>query len=716
MVIQPKKNGLAIEIAGETLISGIQPFMLSKSRGDQNTISGEDEMAKWESLPGGTKTSFFSLHHKLIVEKQVAMFYFDPGSTVVKGSDTIGVSISDFPGLETGTALNSYLPNRSWTRPSPFNQIAELEESFNQFAYWRYNNGIYAAMLPMVGKGFCAVIGRDGQFLEIKSVAKKDTPAHVSDIPIVAIAFGMDFYQMIENLIETAMADMQLENNLRKKKNFPAVLEQIGWCSWNALGIDVNAEKLVNVARSFYEQGFPLRFILIDDGWLTVEDEKLVSFRPDKNKFPGGFRPLADTLKKYGVQHLGVWHTLNGYWEGIKKDSELYKQFESDMHTYNDRIIWLHDNFSDMHMASPLNGAASTFFDQWFTYLKNESISFVKVDNQDMLSRAANENLSLQESGFLYQKALQDNVQKHFDGNIINCFDMVPAVLYHFGNSALARGSEDYYPASNDDNYKMAYSCNAAAHVLMCQVNSIWFSQFVFPDFDMFQTYRPNAEYHAIARAIAGGPIYITDEPGKQNVEILKKLCLNKGQVLRTDQPSRPTLDCIFQITEHKPFKAFSTVGKTALLGAWNVANTDEVTGSFCPSDVVGLVGQQFAVFEHFSQNMVVVAYNDNIPLSLHRMDKKLFLIVPIEKEFAAFGLVNKYNAPKTILSNRFTHNAVLVIVPEGGIFAAYSAQKPAGIRINGNPVTTSAIRYDKDLLMLTIIESSEEIVIEIGF
>ncbi len=705
MRIVQKENGFSIDLDGKSLASGIQPFLVSKTRGEAPKHHTKN-----------SEPANFTLNHKLVDEKQVVMFHVDPGARVVKGSDSIGVSISDFPGLKTGIALNSYLPNRSWTRPSPFNQIADLEESYNQFAYWQYDNGMYAAMMPMVGKGFCGVIGRDGKYLEIKSVAKKDTPAQVGDIPVVAMAFGTGFYQMIENLIETAMADMQLDANLRKKKTFPAILEKVGWCSWNALGFDVTAEKLVDVARSFYNQGFPLRFMLIDDGWLTVEDEKLVAFHPDEKKFPGGFRPLVEELKKYGVKHVGVWHTLNGYWEGIKKGSELYKQFEPDMHTYNDRIIWLHDNFSDMHMPSPLNGAATEFFDQWYTYLKSEGISFVKVDNQDMLSRAANEDLSLQESGLLYEKVLQDNVFKHFDGNIINCFDMVPAVLYHFGSSALARGSEDYYPSDNDDNYKMAYSCNAAAHVLMCQINSIWFSKFVFPDFDMFQTYRPNAEYHAIARAISGGPVYITDEPGKQNVEILKKLTLKNGQILRADQPSRPTLDCIFQIQEHKPFKAFSTVGKTGLLGAWNVANADEVTGPFSPADVVGLEGEQFAVFEHFSQSMELAAYNKSIPLSLHRMGKKLFVIVPIENEFAAFGLINKYNAPKTILSTQNIQNTIEVILAESGIFAAYSANKPSAIRINGSVISSSSIQYNDSMLLLILPDTGENVSIQLDY
>ena len=47
---------------------------------------------------------------------------------------------------------------------------------------------------------------------------------------------------------------------------------------------------------------------------------------------------------------------------------------------------------------------------------------------------------------------------------------------------------------------------NAAVHNMMALYNSIYFQQMVFPDFDMFESYNVDAEFHAVARAINNGP------------------------------------------------------------------------------------------------------------------------------------------------------------------------------------------------------------------
>ena len=46
----------------------------------------------------------------------------------------------------------------------------------------------------------------------------------------------------------------------------------------------------------------------------------------------------------------------------------------------------------------------------------------------------------------------------------------------------------------------------------------------VLPDWDMFQTSHPYSSFHAAGRCISGGPIYITDEPGKHDVELISQM------------------------------------------------------------------------------------------------------------------------------------------------------------------------------------------------
>lgn len=62
----------------------------------------------------------------------------------------------------------------------------------------------------------------------------------------------------------------------------------------------------------------------------------------------------------------------------------------------------------------------------------------------------------------------------------------------------------------------------------------------------MIQSLHPAAEYHGAARAIGGCPIYVSDKPGNHNFDLLKKLVLPDGSVLRAQLPGRPTRDCLF--------------------------------------------------------------------------------------------------------------------------------------------------------------------------
>lgn len=62
----------------------------------------------------------------------------------------------------------------------------------------------------------------------------------------------------------------------------------------------------------------------------------------------------------------------------------------------------------------------------------------------------------------------------------------------------------------------------------------------------MVQSLHPAAEYHAAARAVGGCAIYVSDKPHNHNFDLLKKLVLPDGSVLRAQLPGRPTRDCLF--------------------------------------------------------------------------------------------------------------------------------------------------------------------------
>ncbi|KAA8518554.1 hypothetical protein F0562_016028 [Nyssa sinensis] len=67
--------------------------------------------------------------------------------------------------------------------------------------------------------------------------------------------------------------------------------------------------------------------------------------------------------------------------------------------------------------------------------------------------------------------------------------------------------------------------------------NTIFLGEFMQPDWDMFHSLYPMAEYHGAARAVGGYAIYVSDKPGQHDFNLLKKLVLPDGSILRAKLP-----------------------------------------------------------------------------------------------------------------------------------------------------------------------------------
>ena len=56
----------------------------------------------------------------------------------------------------------------------------------------------------------------------------------------------------------------------------------------------------------------------------------------------------------------------------------------------------------------------------------------------------------------------------------------------------------------------------------------------------------PAALMHATARAVSGSSVYVSDFPGLHDFDLLRRLVLSDGRVLRAQLPGRPTRDSLF--------------------------------------------------------------------------------------------------------------------------------------------------------------------------
>jgi len=138
-------------------------------------------------------------------------------------------------------------------------------------------------------------------------------------------------------------------------------------------------------------------------------------------------------------------------------------------------------------------------------------------------------------------------------------------------------------------------------------------------------------------------------------------------------------------------------VRNAGLLGVWNAADADVVKGSIKPNDVRNLKGNDFVLYERFSHTLKKAKRYDNFPVKLNRMGYQLYYVVPVKKGFASLGLIEKYNAPATILKEVWEKNKVSVTLYEGGAFKAYSNARPSKIMLNGK-VVSDYIFKDQEL------------------
>ena len=185
--------------------------------------------------------------------------------------------------------------------------------------------------------------------------------------------------------------------------------------------------------------------------------------------------------------------------------------------------------------------------------------------------------------------------------------------------------------------------CNAHNAILTQHLN-------VVPDWDMFQTLHPWASYHAAARCLSGGPVSITDKPGKHDVDLIRQMTAwtINGQMitLRPDTVCKST-QAYTSYDQEALLKIGTYVGKqgtgTGILGGFN--GTGSVLTEFIRFDEFPgvVVGEEYIVRAHTS---------GHISPTLILLDQSLllFLTLPVKgwEILSAYRLWSFCRSPPT--------------------------------------------------------------------
>ena len=662
---------------------------------DQNTLEGRVSVV----APSGAKLEFFQAGQASIFA--IAADYKGEPLPAMK---SIVVRLSP---PESGRVHASYFQGTKFlgpyqTAPVWVEALSKIPQ-FTEFALWQEKDGEWGTMIPLVGGGLRTYLSGDGK--NVITVADSlDSHFAPKLAPLFAIGWGKDPYQLTHDLYAFGFKTMKnidphgVIGAMREDKKFPEIWGYVGWCSWVAYWRYVDQKDLVRNAQDFKKAGFPVRFFLIDDCWETVNKQTmdplyngrlfLTGLDADAKKFPGGMKATTEILKKeYGIQYVGVWHTFNGYWNGISLDSPIGRDLKDSIMPVNSKV----------GIPDPRSDAGEKFWDAWYKLLKDSGIDFVKVDNQGTLPLMTKDILPVTQVTGQSHKNIEAAQAKYFDLNVMNCMNENVDTIYEWEKTNLGRSSVDFNPST--------YT-NPRSNAVLNIFNSLWFTQISWPDYDMWMSHGRHAEYYAVGHAISSGPVYTTDKPGKEKFNKLWPLIFADGKVIRTDEPALPLKKYLLKdpYLDQVPLAAFAPVRGSGMLAAWNVDKyLRPVKAELSPADIEGIKGDKFAVYEQFSGKLQLADRSGTFPVQLAAWDVKLYSVVPVKDGFAPIGLVNKYVSPATIVDLKQEQGRAVVKLAEAGTFAAYCAQAPKQIKLNGALMSAQTYSYKESLLKVNI-------------
>ncbi|XVE67883.1 hypothetical protein DITRI_Ditri09bG0023500 [Diplodiscus trichospermus] len=615
----------------------------------------------------------------------------------------------------------------------------------------------YVLLLPLLEGPFRASLqpGTDDNVdICVESGSTKVTSAvfrivlyvHVGDNPFKLVKEAM-------KVIKVHLGSFKL----LEEKTPPGIVDKFGWCTWDAFYLTVHPHGIWEGVKGLVDGGCPPGLVLIDDGWQSISHDedpitkegmnctvageqmpcRLLKFEENykfrdyvsprsQNKGMGAF--IKDLKEEFNtVDFVYVWHALCGYWGGLRPNvpglpgtkvirPELSPGLKKTMEDLAvDKIVNTGIGLVPPEMADQL-------YEGLHSHLEKVGIDGVKVDVIHLLEMLCENYGGRVELAKAYYRALTDSVRRHFNGNgVIASMEHCNDFMF-LGTEAICLGrvGDDFWctdPSGDPNGTFWLQGC----HMVHCAYNSLWMGNFIHPDWDMFQSTHPCAEFHAASRAISGGPIYVSDSVGKHNFPLLKRLVLPDGSILRCEYYALPTRDCLFEDPLHD--------GKT-MLKIWNLNKYTGVIGVFncqgggwcretrrnqCASQFSRMVTaksnpngiewnsgknpisiegvQVFAQYFSQSKKLTLSKPSENTEISLEPFNFELITVSPVtvlpgkSVQFAPIGLVNMLNAGGAIRSLVYLDSSVQIEVKGTGELVVYASVKPRACRINGKNV-----------------------------
>ncbi|KAI5077723.1 hypothetical protein GOP47_0007547 [Adiantum capillus-veneris] len=632
------------------------------------------------------------------------------------------------------------------------------ESTFNE------DETVYTVFLPLLEGSFRASLqGNVNDQLELCLESGDAAVKGKGGLHSVFLHAGTDPFKVVGEAVQAVEMHLQTFRR-REKKEMPDILNWFGWCTWDAFYTDVSADGIRQGVKSLEDGGTPARFIIIDDGWQSIATDhqhqvdeetfkqiplarRLTNIQENYKFHKDGKRQedpalglqhlVTDIKEKHKLKYVYAWHAIIGYWGGINPEAAGMEHYEGKLeypvHTegvLNNDPAMKTDTITVHGIGLAHSKKVFQFYNELHSYLAAAGVDGVKVDIQNVL-----ETLGTGSGGRVsltrhYQQALEDSVGRNFPGNsCIACMSHNTDGLYSIKKTALVRASDDFYPLK---------PATHTTHIAAVAYNSIFLGEFMHTDWDTFQSAHPAGEYHAAARAIGGSPVYVSDKPGCHDFNVIRKLVLPDGSVLRAQLPGRPTRDCLF-IDPARDGKSLLKIWNlnelTGVVGVFNCQGSGwckvdkkYMTHDSTPEAASGSVGARdvdsiqnvapekwngdCAVYSHRGGELVCLPKGATLPITLNVLEYEIFTISPVKtlstgSYFAPIGLLQMFNSGAAILdfavesSVETALNMIRLKVHGCGEFGAYSSVKPQDCLVN---TVHSTFSYDPLIGLLKVL------------
>ncbi len=584
---------------------------------------------------------------------------------------------------EAMTAL--YLFGPWWTRPAFINDFRDIPD-MTQVLFLKYADHC-ECLVPMVGQKWKSVVNGGSEDCICLDMISNVCGITYIDEPLFVLASGKTARKAAHAAFEYIAGYKGIKT--REARRIPEQFDYLGWCSWDAFYIDVSEKGIRDKAKELSEKDVPVRWMIIDDGWMSVNGRLLTDLRPDPVKFPGGMKKMTAELRRdHGIKWFGVWHALGGYWDGVEPGSEAASK----------EAAFLSETVNGALVPDCFNGAG--FYRDWYRQLADDGIDFVKVDGQGAASIYYRDTVPVSEAARGMMQSLESGAFI-MDETVINCMGMPMENILGRTVSAVSRNSDDFFP-QRKESFK--------EHLLQNAYNSLYHDEINCCDWDMFWTGHPDGKKHSLLRAISGGPVYFSDRVGETAVDVIRPLCCLDGKLLKTDRSARPTESCIFK----DPFNDCVLVLHTCTgIAAFNLTE-EEREYSFAPCDIPEYTDEgEYWVYDFFGKQAFSLGYDEEYTARLGKDGYAWYVIIPENGHAACLGLSDKYVGTASIEASISSDEYSVYTLSETGNVSWLSENECSEVTVNGADMTDSVVR-NGDLYTLAIDERPEKMILSI--